>query len=1041
MPRPFGSLFSIAVAVFVVGVSLTAAVLGMISEQGVRRHEGQLQVAADRVSERIAERFEDTSVQLRELDALGALVDLSRPELFDAFAAPFVDDRSSIRDLEWITEVSAAERDEVEAQLSAHLGREVRMRELTVGGARSAELRPSYVAVRWIYPLQGNESAIGLDLASEARRAQALDRAWRTGRAVATAPVRLVQRPEHLSYLIFLPLRRTERREFLLAQVEPQSLLHGHDRADTAGTMTILMSDVSDPAHPILLSDPDRETLKDPIELTRRRVDFGGRTLELAVFGEPGDVVQGSGFYNLALVVGVMLSAVLAALVTTLVGRNARISRVVAERTAHLEESRERMHQMFMGAPDATIIVDEEGRVEEANAHAETLFGRSREDLLQRVVEDLMPARFSGGHAVKRASYVHSGRYGRLQPMHERGRFFVLRADGREIPVVIGISPLTHGGRRRLIVSVSDLSAHLALTEKLGQERDLRQRSLDALTSILVALDLEGRVTMVNRFGCEFVGRREADVLGRNWFDEFSVNPARGRLDYAEIVGKLADESEPPPLVRAGLRDATGLRHTINWRVSPLRDANQQLIGVLAAGQDLTQQLMAEGAARRLAADLEATLSALPDLLLEFDADYRYRDIHAARADMLARPKETMLGRTVREVVPTGVASTMERVIDRAIRDGMTEPELVSFHLRGQTVWADVSASRKQAADGIVRCVMLVRDATHRKLAEQQAEHMRSVVMASGELLAFVNRRGCLEVANPAFVRIFGCAEEDIAGRSFSELVSSEVFEQMRDALECGQSGLRQRLPVMVAAGDGARTLEIEFAPLTREGELAGVVLSGHDITDRASAQRALEAYRDTLEREVSERTAALDTTRVQLEQTLANNPVATFVLDRDERVVHWNLACAVYFGIAPEDMVGRKDVWRAFYDEERPVLAQYLMRKDRAGLEATYGRTCHPSALVQHAYEAETYFPQLGRWLFFTAAPIYDAQGACIGAIETLQDVTARKEAEAMTEKAREAAEAAARAKSEFLANMSHEIRTPLNGVIGLAQVGVREN
>ena len=72
--------------------------------------------------------------------------------------------------------------------------------------------------------------------------------------------------------------------------------------------------------------------------------------------------------------------------------------------------------------------------------------------------------------------------------------------------------------------------------------------------------------------------------------------------------------------------------------------------------------------------------------------------------------------------------------------------------------------------------------------------------------------------------------------------------------------------------------------------------------------------------------------------------------------------------------------------------------------------------------------------WAFSTSEYFEDEQGRPIRLIGALQNITARRNAEAEVARARDAAEAANRAKSEFLANMSHEIRTPLNGVMGVA-------
>lgn len=182
------------------------------------------------------------------------------------------------------------------------------------------------------------------------------------------------------------------------------------------------------------------------------------------------------------------------------------------------------------------------------------------------------------------------------------------------------------------------------------------------------------------------------------------------------------------------------------------------------------------------------------------------------------------------------------------------------------------------------------------------------------------------------------------------------------------------------------------------------------------------------------------------LAQIIDALPIPTFVLDCQHVITHWNRALAALSGYPQAKAIGNNDPWRAFYPHERPVLADLIIEgADSARLLEYYGDTVRPSQLIDGAFEGEYFRLPLsggrGHWLYFTAAPLRDAQGNLIGAIETLQDITERKDAEAALLRSREELEERVRQRTDELSKaneelghfayaVSHDLRSPLRAI-----------
>jgi two-component system NtrC family sensor kinase len=134
------------------------------------------------------------------------------------------------------------------------------------------------------------------------------------------------------------------------------------------------------------------------------------------------------------------------------------------------------------------------------------------------------------------------------------------------------------------------------------------------------------------------------------------------------------------------------------------------------------------------------------------------------------------------------------------------------------------------------------------------------------------------------------------------------------------------------------------------------------------------------------------------LTQIIDADPVPTLVINARHVVTHWNPPANRSSGCPPASGWHMQQWSRLL-----PQRTADHGRPDCIGADRRHARTLRHQETAtltgdRGRYEAEDFFPQMGdkgRWLYFTAAPLRNALGEVIGAIETLQDITERKNAE----------------------------------------------
>ncbi|MEG4938793.1 PAS domain S-box protein [Microcoleus sp. F4-D5] len=464
---------------------------------------------------------------------------------------------------------------------------------------------------------------------------------------------------------------------------------------------------------------------------------------------------------------------------------NAQLQEEIRDRTAveeQLKASEQFLNNVLNTIADPIYVKDEQHRYVTLNDAFCQYIGRSREELIGKSYDELLPKEQADTYREKdELVFLTNTNNAILETITDAAgntRFFSAKKS----------TFVDACGSKILVCAIRDITKRLQVEEQLLQtlakaetSQNLLRTVIDATPDCIFVKDRNSRYTLVNASFAAVFGKTQAEIIGK---DDAEIGISVDRIfgsfqtqtDSQNQIQNFRAGNHLAPDSNGSATLADGKVHSFDTLKLPLKDAEGNILGMLGLARDITEQRQSEQELLRFKAILETTTDWVGI------ADSQQRTIYlnrAAREMLKVGENADVAGINISVMLsPKSIDTIINVGIPAACRDGAWSGETIWQSLDGEELpVSQVIVAHKSENSEVEFISTIARNIQERKRVEQALEQNLQMLDLASDALIVRDIDGTINYWNQGAERMYGWTKKEALGKLTNTLWQT-IFSQ-----------------------------------------------------------------------------------------------------------------------------------------------------------------------------------------------------------------------------------------------------------------------